>query len=80
MPSENVDYYLARAAEECALAADAADPIVRNIHLQLAAHYMALVDDAKAEPALRPGCGVLQTGQRLQSAYSPLGKDNANGF
>jgi hypothetical protein len=38
-PNENADYLSKREAQERALAAAAADPAARHIHLDLAKHY-----------------------------------------
>jgi len=65
MSSENGEYFLSRAVEECTLAANAADPIEMQIRLHFAVNYMELANDA--DPAgLRSEWDFLQTGEGFQ--------------
>ncbi len=47
MTQDDLRHYLARAEDARALAADAAHPGVRNIHLEMARNYDLLVEEAR---------------------------------
>jgi len=54
--SDNEQYYLLRAQQELDMATQAKDPIVRKLHLDMAARYAALREPADAETLNAEDC------------------------
>ena len=55
MMSQDLPYYLARAVEERRLAMAATDPVVRRIHLELAAEYALRAETNDASEQTQEG-------------------------
>ena len=53
MPSENIDYFRARALEERERAAAAADPAIRAVHLDFAGRYEAAAGQLRSDRELK---------------------------
>ena len=49
------EYYRGRERAERALADQAASPAIRDIHLEMAAQYRALVKEPESPPSSEPG-------------------------